>query len=246
MYKTSLIFIICSTCLLISFVQYYGPQEESFNQNRDFLHLSYLLDLKQDVAGNYWPDFASQELYSPLLYFTKEGTYVINPNEHIVTNIKHETVSIETSKLPVIKLEEKYLDTINFQFSNNYSTNKNDIYYHENVLYFDSFELIRKFIPDLVDIQDWSIMVIHELFHSYQRSVPAHRAYFEALEIPGGPDEYLGAYYENLAWFKESVDRENEILKSIWKEDSDVATSIYSYDSLRTQRLMRIEEEYHV
>jgi len=89
-------------------------------------------------------------------------------------------------------------------------------------------------------------MVIHELFHGYQRSVPAHKSYYVNLDIPGGPDKFLGAYHRDLAWYRESVKQENDILKSIWIDGADVAVRLNRYDSLRTARIERIKKEFSV
>ena len=101
-------------------------------------------------------------------------------------------------------------------------------------------------MPDITDIQDWSIMVIHELFHGYQRSFPANKSYLTNLAIPGGPDRFLGDYHKNLDWYKESVQQENELLKSIWIDGADLIKTLDEYESLRTVRINRINDEYNI
>lgn len=146
-----------------------------------------------------------------------------------------------------ILLSNDYLDTTNFHFYTSFSdTDSSTLYFQESVLFFQSFELTRKFIPDIVDLQDWSIMVIHELFHGYQVSVPEHRAHFMNIDIPGGPDAFLGTYHGEVDWFKEGVYQENEILKSIWIDGADLVPGLNRFDSLRTVRINRIHEEYDI
>lgn len=89
-------------------------------------------------------------------------------------------------------------------------------------------------------------MVSHELFHGYQRSIPAFKAYYTQVEIPGGPDEFLAKYHKELEWYKESIHRENELLKAIWLHDADVLANLNAYDSLRMIRIQRIRDEYGV
>ena len=121
--------------------------------------------------------------------------------------------------------------------------------YMQPVLYFQSFELTKKFLQDdRVDIQDWSIMVHHELFHAYQWSIPEMLDYTKIVQkhMPGGPDNFLGSYHQDLEWYKESVKQENELLKEIWIDGADLIQNLNKYDSLRNQRIERIKKEYDV
>ncbi len=206
-------------------------------------HLEFLLDLKNSVAHEYWPGFEYEGLHQPVVYFTPHSTYVLNPNTHIKSITSHIPSDV-FSPLSAIRLSDEYIDTTNFQFNNSYSASDTSaLFYRENVLYFQSFELTRKFIPDIVDLRDWSIMVIHELFHGYQRSVPEHMAHIESVDIPGGPDAFLGTLHNELEWFKESVRLENETLKSIWRDSADLVSNLILYDSMRTARIDRVKTE---
>lgn len=224
-----------------------GDKKEDPDQMRAFQHLDHLLTLKNEVASAYYKDFASTDVYLPLVYYTQHGTYVVQPNAHILKITDHDTIGNFKSDIPVIKLPESYTDTIHFHFYSSYSdSDTTALYYKENILAFQSFELTQTFIPDIKDLQDWSIMVIHELFHGYQRAIPQHRAYFTGLDIPGGPDEFLAAYYGELAWYKESVYRENELLKEIWIHNVDPVENLRQYTALRSKRIERIRSEYEV
>ncbi len=208
-------------------------------------HLAYLIQLKNDVAQNTWKDFAKEDFFQPVVYYTHEGTYVLKPNAHIrsITEYREQN---PFGQVAVIRLSEKYTDTTQFNFSASYSdTDSTALFYRDNVLSFQSFELTRKLIG-IEDLQDWSIMVIHELFHGYQRSVPEYKAYYTTLDIPGGPDAFLGNYHKELPWFRESVQEENEILKSMWIDGADVVSNLHRYDSLRTARIDKIKSTYGV
>ena len=91
-------------------------------------------------------------------------------------------------------------------------------------------------------------MVIHELFHSYEWSIPEMFEYAETVSkhMPGGPDNFLGSYHQDLEWYKESVKQENELLKEIWIDGADLIQNLNKYDSLRNQRIERIKREYDV
>ncbi|TRZ45640.1 hypothetical protein D3A96_06605 [Robertkochia marina] len=219
---------------------------ETSGSKESFDQLEYLIGLKNHVAKRYYPEFAEKQLFQPIAYYTRKGTYVINPNTHIRNNFDHsEAASFDGTE--VIKLSEKFTDTVNFQFHVSYSdTDTTALYYMENVLFFQSFELTQKFIPDIKDLNDWSIMVIHELFHGYQREIPPFKEYYTNLEMPGGPDEFLAKYHQEVPWFKKSIYQENEILKSIWIDGVNPQEGLKVYDSLKTIRINRIAKEFDV
>jgi hypothetical protein len=209
-----------------------------------FRHLSYLINIKNEVAQKHWPDFAENDFYQPVVYGTKENTFVLNPNNHIRKVTDHQEVSAFDS-VSVIKLSEKYIDTTNFRFSVSFTSDSTALHYNDNVLYCQSFELTKKFLQDdLGGLQDWSIMVIHELFHGYQRSFPEAWEYFKTIDMPGGPDQFLGSYHKDLEWYRESVRKENDLLKAIWIEDADLNQNLAEYDSLRNLRIDKIKKEY--
>ncbi|WP_224484739.1 hypothetical protein [Robertkochia aurantiaca] len=217
------------------------------SNHRDFSHLEYLLSIKNEVGKKHWPEFADKNFHQPIVYYTRSGTFVLNPNEHIRSITQHSELPPFQEEVARIRLSASYTDTTSFQFASSYSDeDRTQLHYRENVLLFQSFDLTQKFIPDITDIQDWSIMVIHELFHGYQRAIPEHKAYYVNLEIPGGPDEFLGAYHRDLEWFKESVRLENELLKGIWRENRNLKEGLKKYDSIRAARIDRIKKEYGI
>ena len=89
-------------------------------------------------------------------------------------------------------------------------------------------------------------MVLHELFHSYQRSVPGFKEYCQNLTIPGGPDAFLGAYHKELPWYRKSGEAENKVLKDVWQGRTKPTDGIQRYLQLRQKRRNRILEEYGV
>ena len=67
-----------------------------------------------------------------------------------------------------------------------------------------------------------------------------------AISMPGGPDKFLGSYHKELDWYKESVEKENDLLKAIWIDGADLNININQFDSLRDLRIERIKREYDV
>lgn len=213
-----------------------------------FRHLSYLTNIKNEVAKEHWPDFAASDFCQPVVYYSKENTFLLNPTEHIRKLTGHPQ-ELSFNKVPVIQLPKSYLDTTSFQFHTSITSDSSAFSYKQPVLYFQSYELTKKFLQgDLVDLQDWSIMVMHELFHGYQWSIPELRAKSKTMQkhMPGGPDKFLGSYHQDLEWFRESVKKENDLLKAIWIDGADLIQNLNKYDSLRNQRMERIKREYDV
>ncbi|MDU8886799.1 hypothetical protein RXV94_11560 [Yeosuana sp. MJ-SS3] len=221
---------------------------ESLMDQSYFRHLSYLINIKNEVAQKHWPDFAENDFYQPVVYYSRENTIVLNPSEHI-RKITDRPQELTFNKVPVIKLPETYTDTTSLRFSNSITSDSTFFHYMQPVLYFQSYELTKKFLQDdLVDIQDWSIMVIHEFFHAYQWSIPEMFEYTKTVQkhMPGGPDKFLGSYHKDLEWYKESVKQENELLKAIWIDGADLIQNLNKYDSLRNERIERVKREYDV
>ena len=221
---------------------------ESLMDQSHFRHLSYLINIKNEVAQKYWPDFADNDFYQPVVYYSRENTFVLNPSEHII-KITERPQELTFNKVPVIKLPETYTDTTSLQFHTSVTSDSTSLSYKQPVLYFQSYELTKKFLQDdLVDIQDWSIMVIHELFHGYQWSIPEMLENSKTMQkhMPGGPDKFLGSYHQDLDWYQESVEKENDLLKAIWIDGADLIQNLNKYDSLRNQRIERITREYNV
>ena len=223
-------------------------EDKSLMDQSYFRHLSYLINIKNDVAQKHWPDFAENDFYAPAVYYSKENAFILNPNEHI-RKITDRPQELTFNKVTVIKLPETYTDTTSLKFNNGVTSDSTSFAYMQPVLYFQSYELTKKFLQDdLVDIQDWSIMVSHELFHSYQWSIPDMFEYAKTVSkhMPGGPDKFLGSYHQDLEWYKESVKQENDLLKAIWIDGADLIQNLNKYDSLRNQRIERIKREYDV
>ena len=221
-------------------------QKEVEKHEKDYWrHLSYLIQIKNDVAKEHWSAFSKKDLFQPIVYYTFDGTFSVNPNKHILNIARHDKLK-PFKGFSVIKLAETYTDTTNLNFSTSYTDDDSSaLFYQENVLFFQSFDLTKNLIG-VTDLQDWSIMVIHELFHGYQMKIPQFKNYYTQLEIPGGPDEFLGRYHKELGWYRESIYKENELLKSIWINDADVVVNLKKYDSLRTMRIDRIKDDYGI
>lgn len=219
--------------------------EVKSNEKDYWRHLNYLLQIKNETAKQYWKGFATKNFYNPAIYYTHQGTFAIQPNNHILKLSGQEKTN-KLENFEFIGLSEQFSDTTNFNFNNSHTeSDTSALCYQANVLFFQSFGLTNKLIG-VEDLQDWSIMVIHELFHGYQMQIPEFKAYRTKLEMPGGPDKFLAKYHKELDWYRESIKNENELLKAIWTEDADLKSNLIKYDSIRTLRINRIKDEYEV
>lgn len=220
--------------------------DKSLMDKSHFRHLRYLTNIKNETAKKYWPDFAEQDFFQTVVYYSRENTYVLNPSEHILNNFDYQEIG-NFNDVKVIQLPDSYTDTTAFKFETSVGMDSTELHYKKPVLYFQSFELSKKFPEASVnDLEDWSLMVIHELFHGYQWSKPKMFALARATSMPGGPDEFLGSYRRDLNWYKESVKRENDVLKAIWIDGADLNQNLKQFDSLRDLRIERIKREYDV
>lgn len=211
-----------------------------------FRHLRYLLNVKNETAQKYWPDFGKSDFHQPIVYYSKENTYVLNPTEHILNNFDYQEVG-KFKEVQVIQLPESFNDTTSLKFNTGVTSDSTQLHYKQPILFFQSYELTKKFLQDdLKDLEDWSTMVIHELFHGYQWSKPKMLNHARAVSMPGGPDKFLGSYHKDLDWYKESVENENDLLKAIWIDGADLNRNLKQFDSLRDLRIERIQREYDV
>ncbi|MFZ9031975.1 MAG: hypothetical protein ACO20F_11900 [Robiginitalea sp.] len=220
--------------------------DKSLMDKSHFRHLRYLLNVKNETAQKYWTDFGTSDFHQPIVYYSKENTYVLNPTEHILNNFDYQEVG-NFNKVRVIQLPDSFNDTTSLKFNTSVTSDSTELHYKQPILYFQSYELTKKFLQgDLKDLEDWSIMVIHELFHGYQWSKPKMLKHTRAVSIPGGHDKFLGSYHRDLDWYKESVEKENDLLKAIWIDGADLNRNLKQFDSLRDLRIERIKREYDV
>jgi hypothetical protein len=91
-------------------------------------------------------------------------------------------------------------------------------------------------VPGIDATEQWATMVIHEYFHGFQFKHAAHIAYFEK-KISVSSDTLKGAY-KAYPWFKEGIDRENNILLAALQaaNDREVQDRVDSFFALRRQR----------
>ena len=216
-------------------------------ENLDFARLQHLLEVKQKISKKVWPDFGKKQIHGPMLYFTRSGQYLVNPNAK--SRKKLNSSPMENISLPQgLKADfiTSEIDSTNFHMYVSYEgEDKSSVCYQQNVGYFSDLSITKKFVPDVTDTEEWMCMVIHEIFHLYQRSFKELHKIQGQLESEFTRDTLMH-FYGNLDWYKESVKNENQLLlnalKSTSKEQSLAILS--EYFERKENRWQRIEEEY--
>ena len=105
---------------------------ESLMDQSYFRHLRYLLNVKNETAQKYWPDFAKYDFYAPVVYYSRENAFVLNPNEHI-RKITDGPQELTFNKVPVFKLPETYTDTSSLKFNNGMTSDSTSFAYMQAV-----------------------------------------------------------------------------------------------------------------
>lgn len=205
--------------------------------------INYLIDIKSEVAKNYWTDFNREILFSPMLYYTKSGLYTMNANEKLKNKILIENYNCINSKVTIGF--SKIIDTTNFHMNVSYDDSDLFALEFKNTLgMFSDVNVTEKFIPDVKDTEEWMSMVIHEMFHQYQRDFKEFRKnqissqkYFDRDTL-----DYL---FKNKEWYNKSIIKENNILLEVLnlKDNDNIKKYIKEYLTTKEQRISKVKNE---
>lgn len=122
--------------------------------------------------------------------------------------------------------------------------NKENFNYRSPYMRCSNTDVTTKVIPDVPSTEVWATMIMHEYFHGFQFKHPGYLNYFE--ENTGSiTQETLQSLYSQNSWYKESVDKENEMLLSaITSEDiTEIYSFVNSFLELREQRRMTTKQK---
>lgn len=208
--------------------------------------IHYLVKVKQEVANQYWEDFNRETVFGPMLYYTQNGLYTINANDKLKQKISLIPYNCNNSDV-AIGYSQK-IDTTNFYMYVSYEGADTLALEYKNALgMFSDVELIEKFIPDVKDTEEWMSMVIHEMFHQYQKKFKKFREKQQTSQLVFKRDT-LNSFYNNVGWFNESVKLENETLLKIIKENNrdSINSNISKYLKYKKIRTDRIKSEFGI
>lgn len=205
--------------------------------------INYLIDIKSEVSKNYWTDFNREILFSPMLYYTKSGLYTMNANEKLKNKIHIEPYNCNNSKVTIGF--SKIIDTTNFHMNVSYDDSDSSALEFKNTLgMFSDVNLTEKFIPDVKDTEEWMSMVIHEMFHQYQRDFKE----FRKKQISSQKDfdrDALDYLFKNKEWYNKSIIKENNILIEVLnlKDNNNIKKYIKDYLITKEQRILKVKNE---
>jgi hypothetical protein len=206
--------------------------------------ISFVLNLKKDVAKYAWSDFGKKGTEGTLIYFNSDKSDVFFPDSLVMETI----VSFD-------KHSDDYLlaprtDSIPFHMENMLSFDKDDsskFYYDNPVEQYCSVEEINKFIPSVQSSEMWSTMVIHEMFHHYQLNNENYKGYAknEISLLPFDPRNLFSLCKEDEN-FLALIQNENDFLmKAISVSSGDNRDSLIStYLEKRKRRIEKFSIEY--
>lgn len=213
------------------------------NDRLIFDRIGYIFHLKQLIGQQVWQDFADPKFDLPLIYYTDSACYVANPTERFISNFRPELV-FEEAALKIYKTP--LLDSIPFHMETNITMGDSsaDYNYYSPFMNCSSFEITQKTIPDVNSTEQWTSMILHEYFHGFQFKHPDFLAYFEK-HIAGIPADSLKRMYQSHQWYKERVDKENELLLAALEEEdeNEIRRLIQSFFRLRTQRRLQSRQQ---
>lgn len=230
--------------ILLFFLLSAGGLTDS-NDKLIFDRIGYIFHLKNLIGQQVWQGFADPKFDLPLIYYTDSACYVANPTERFMTHFQPELV-YEEAALKIYKTP--LLDSIPFHMETNITLGDSSAEYNYNSPFMNcsSFEITQKTIPDVNSTEQWTSMILHEYFHGFQFKHSDFLAYFEE-HIAEIPADSLKRLYQAHPWYKESVDRENELLLAALEEEeeAEIRRLIQSFFRLRTQRRLQSRQQFN-
>jgi hypothetical protein len=220
------------------------------NSNYDLIdceRVNHFLKVKSSVAERVWPDFRRDLLFGPIFLFSPGGKYVVNPNERLKSRITFNEFECKNAGIEMGKISSD-VDSSRFYMYVAYDDKDTSVlYYRNSIAHFSSIELTQKFIPSVTHTDEWTAMVVHEIFHQYQRTFPAFSQMQESSHKDFSRDTLI-YFYDSLDWFRRGIESENELLLGIidTSDDQFIRDQVQEYLSLKEKRRNRIMNEYKI
>ncbi|WP_139237251.1 hypothetical protein [Pontibacter akesuensis] len=208
---------------------------ESIDQ-KIFSRIEYVYSLKPTIASDIWPDFNKSRYDVPLIYYTDTSSLVANPTKRFLNSYNPKLV-YQNGGIRIYKVSER-IDNIPFHMATGFTMGDSSAYdNYTPFVHSSGYEETRKVVQDISSTEEWVTMVIHEYFHGFQYK---HDEYLRSLaqNIFSVPQDSLRDIYRNNEWFKEKVDRENELLLLALETESrtKIDSLISTFLKLRKQR----------
>lgn len=202
--------------------------------------IEYLYNLKSLINQKVWDGFNNEEFNLPLIYYTDSVCYIANPTDKFINRF-NPVLIYENQNVKIYKTA--LLDSVPFHMHVSVSFDKKEYNYKSPFMLCSSTEITNRLIPDVPSTEVWATMILHEYFHGFQFKHKEFLDYFEQNIVT--PADTLKNIYSNNNWFRESVDKENDLLLSVLISNDSLETSILvtSFFKLRDERRKRTEEK---
>ncbi len=209
-----------------------------------FDRIEFVYHLKKAVDEKTWKTFNNKEYDLPLIYFTDSSSYIANPTEKFLHTFRSELV-FQNGQIRIYKTKDR-VDNLPFHMETSITLGdtSEDYNYHSPFMNCSSYEEVYKVIPVVLSTEQWATMVMHEYFHGFQYKHQPFLDFYEK-EIAHIQEDSLHSIYKSNAWFKESIDKENQLLlKAIHENDSlNMQKIIGDFFSLRNDRRKKVLNE---
>lgn len=228
--------IISIIILLMTLISCEKERQDEVILNR----IEYVYNLKSVLNEDVWPDFSNKRNDLPLVYYTDSSCYVSNPTQKYI-DIYKPILAYESGDLRIYR--SFLIDSVPFHMSAGLSYEDSTKYnYKSSFMNCSSLEITQNFVPDVFSVEQWATMVIHEYFHGFQFKHHNFLTYCEqfVFEIPR---DSLKNLYKDYLWFKKSVDKENDLLLSAIKSESDLESLslVKSFFAIRDKRRKKLK-----
>lgn len=223
--------------LILTLLVFSCKDKNNSKEQKIFDRIDFVYNLKQTVSEKTWATFNDKEYDLPLVYFTDTSSYIANPTEKFLKTFKSGLV-FENQLIKIYKTNNR-VDSLPFHMETGMTLgDPTDNYnYHSPFMMCSSYEETSKTIPNVLSTEEWTTMIMHEYFHGYQYKHKPYMDYYEKEIVQIQPDS-LTAVYKNNSWFKNSIDKENELLLKAITETNNIKITniIKDFFALRTQR----------
>ena len=177
----------------------------------------YIRLVKNYTGDVFWSKFSTQDFPGTIVYFTEDASYFIHPKPEMKEKVSKYSVMENDYNWTIWKLRmpldsAKFVMETQFQFD---AKSKGYINYKTPVLFCSSPELTKKEKEVMNTTQEWSVALLHELYHQFQYSNEAImtyvlRLYQEKKMID--MDSLQGIYLANKE-YRDTLTLENDLLK---------------------------------
>lgn len=198
--------------------------------------------VRQSTADMYWKGFDDTNMIPPLVYFSDSLSWLAFADASLFNQFSSTALTCPNGTR-LYKYAVR-LDSIPFHMENkmDFSDSTRPMYFNP-IMYCSDVETASALIPEVQHTEEWMQMVMHEYFHGFQFRHPACIRYLaDSVKIM---TDSLHAFYTNLAWFRQALEKENALLLQAFADSTqdDRNRSIRTFLDVRKQRRQQFREK---